>query len=62
MAKVRQNPKVRELLLATGDLELRPDHKQGADATAAYRYFEIYTRIRAELRAELRAEGAAKGD
>ena len=49
-AKVLQNPPVRQLLEATGDLVLRPDHDQGKDATPAYRYFEILMRIRAELR------------
>jgi predicted NAD-dependent protein-ADP-ribosyltransferase YbiA (DUF1768 family) len=50
-AKVAQNPPVRQLLLATGDLVLRPDHDQGKDATPAYRYFDILMRLRAELRA-----------
>ena len=52
LAKVRQNPEVFDLLLRTGDLELRPDHEQGKDATAAYRYFEIYMKIRDLLREE----------
>jgi hypothetical protein len=46
---VKQNPKVREVLLATGDLVLKPDHHQEPDAPAAWRYFEILTAIRAEL-------------
>ena len=48
--KVRQNPEVRRVLLATGDLVLRPDHHQEPDAPAAWRYFEILTAIRSELR------------
>ena len=48
-AKVEQNPEVRKLLLATGDLVLRPDHRQGPEATAAYQYFYILMRLRAEL-------------
>ena len=44
--KVRQNPEVRRVLLATGDLRLRPDHRQEPDAPAAWRYFEILTAIR----------------
>ncbi|HBP22012.1 MAG TPA: hypothetical protein DEA08_30040 [Planctomycetes bacterium] len=48
-AKVAQNPRVREVLLATGDLVLKPDHVQEEDATPAWRYFEIYMKIRAEL-------------
>jgi len=47
--KVRQNPDVRMVLLATGDLMLRPDHHQEPDAPAAWRYYEILTMIRAEL-------------
>ena len=47
--KVRQNPDVRMVLLATGDLVLRPDHHQEPDASAAWRYYEILTMIRAEL-------------
>jgi len=47
--KVKQNPEVRRVLLATGDLVLKPDHHQEKDAPAAWRYFEILTGIRAEL-------------
>jgi predicted NAD-dependent protein-ADP-ribosyltransferase YbiA (DUF1768 family) len=49
-AKVRQNPEVRRVLLATGDLVLRPDHHQEAGAPAEWRYFEIWMGIRGELR------------
>jgi predicted NAD-dependent protein-ADP-ribosyltransferase YbiA (DUF1768 family) len=49
--KVLQNPEVSRVLLATGDLILKPDHVQEPDAPAAWRYFEILTKIRAELRA-----------
>ena len=49
--KVRQNPDVRRVLLATGDLILKPDHHQAPNAPAAWRYFEILTKIRADLRA-----------
>jgi predicted NAD-dependent protein-ADP-ribosyltransferase YbiA (DUF1768 family) len=31
--KVRQNPEVKQVLLATGDLILRPDHHQEAVAS-----------------------------
>jgi hypothetical protein len=48
--KVLQNPEVRKVLLATGDLILRPDHHQEPGAPAAWRYFEILTKIRADLR------------
>ena len=47
--KVRQNPDVRKVLLATGNLVLKPDHHQEPDAPAAWRYFEILTQIRGEL-------------
>jgi predicted NAD-dependent protein-ADP-ribosyltransferase YbiA (DUF1768 family) len=48
--KVKQNAEVRRVLLATGDLVLRPDHHQEPDAPPEWRYFEILTRIRADLR------------
>ena len=48
-AKLEQNPKVRETLLATGKLVLRPDHVQEPDAPAEWRYFEIWMDLRAEL-------------
>lgn len=50
--KVKQNPEVKKVLLATGDLILKPDHHQEPNAPAAWRYYEIYTQIRAELRAQ----------
>jgi predicted NAD-dependent protein-ADP-ribosyltransferase YbiA (DUF1768 family) len=50
--KVRQNPKVREVLLATGDLALKPDHHQEPDAPAAWRYYEILMQIRAAIQRE----------
>jgi hypothetical protein len=48
--KVRQNPKVQEVLLATGDLVLKPDHHQAPDSPAAWRYYEILTQVRDELK------------
>ncbi len=47
--KVRQNPDVEKVLLATGDLILKPDHHQEPNAPAAWRYYEILTQIRGEL-------------
>jgi len=47
--KVGQNPEVRKVLLATGDLILKPDHHQEPNAPAAWRYYEILTQIRTEL-------------
>lgn len=47
--KVKQNPEVKKVLLATGDLILKPDHHQEPNAPAAWRYFEIWMQIRREL-------------
>ena len=49
--KVRQNPEVKRVLLATGDLVLKPDHHQEKDAPAAWRYYEILMKIRDETAA-----------
>ncbi len=57
--KLRQNPAVRDALLATGDLVLRPDHQPEPDAPPEWRYCEIWTRIRDELRRGRRAGSAA---
>ena len=38
------------MLLATGDLVLRPDHHDEPGAPPEWRYFEILTAIRSELR------------
>jgi predicted NAD-dependent protein-ADP-ribosyltransferase YbiA (DUF1768 family) len=43
--KVRQNPEVNRVLMATGDLVLRPDHHQDPDAPPEWRY-EIMMEIR----------------
>ena len=56
-AKLEQNPRVRETLLATGDLILRPDHIQEPAAPPEWRYFEIWMEIRNELQGKLRAAG-----
>jgi predicted NAD-dependent protein-ADP-ribosyltransferase YbiA (DUF1768 family) len=53
-AKVRQNPDVRRVLLVTGDLTLKPDHRQPRDAAHAWRYHEILMKIRSELQHEAR--------
>ena len=49
-AKVRQNPDVQRVLLATGDLVLKPDHHQETNAPAAWRYYEVLMGIRARLK------------
>jgi predicted NAD-dependent protein-ADP-ribosyltransferase YbiA (DUF1768 family) len=48
-AKMEQNPKVREILMATGDLVLRPDHIEEPDPPAEWLYFKIWMEIRGEL-------------
>ena len=48
-AKILQNTSLRALLLKTGSLKLLPDHQQKADSPPAYRYFDIYMKLRAEL-------------
>lgn len=50
--KVDQNPEVKRILLATGDLVLKPDHHQEPNAPAAWRYCEILMQIRTELQRE----------
>lgn len=49
-AKLEQNPRVKEVLLQTGNLRLRPDHHPEPNAPHAWRYFEIWENIRAELK------------
>jgi hypothetical protein len=53
--KVRQNPKVKEVLLATGELVLKPDHHEEPNATVAWRYYEILTQIRDEMKKNQKA-------
>lgn len=50
--KVRQNADVKKVLLATGDLILKPDHYGEQNAPAEWRYYEILTQIRSELQRE----------
>ena len=47
--KVSQNPNVKKVLLATGNLVLKPDHHQDPDAPAAWHYYDILMEIRSEL-------------
>lgn len=49
LAKVQQNPAVKEVLLKTRGLKLLPDHRQDANSPPAYRYFEIAMKIRDSL-------------
>jgi len=48
-AKLAQNPKVREVLLSTGNLTLLPDHIQETGAPPEWAYFTIWMQIRTEL-------------
>lgn len=46
MAKFEQNPDVREILLATGNLKLRPDHIEEDCRAPEWKYYEIWMEIR----------------
>jgi len=48
-AKLDQNPRVREVLLSTGDLVLLPDHIQEPDPPAEWLYFRLWMDLRSEL-------------
>lgn len=48
-AKIDQNPEVQRVLMATGDLKLRPDHHEDKDGTKAWKYYDIYMKLRKEL-------------
>lgn len=48
-AKLLQNPKVRGILLQTGNLILRPDHVGEPDAPPEWQYFQIWMEIRSGL-------------
>ena len=50
IAKLDQNPEVKRLLLATGDLILKPDHDQGTDVPPAWKYYEIWMELRTSLK------------
>ena len=47
--KVKQNPEVKRVLLATGNLILKPDHYGEINAPPEWRYYEILMMIRKEL-------------
>ena len=49
-AKLEQNPEVREILLRTGDLILRPDHIEEPDPPPEWLYCTIWMEIRSGLR------------
>ncbi len=49
LAKLHQNPKVKEVLLSTGDLNLLADHMTNPDDPPAWRYYRIWMEIRNSL-------------
>ena len=49
VAKLNQNPEVRRILLATGDLVLRPDHHGEVNSPPEWHYDRIWMELRAEL-------------
>src|SRR6185295_1606933 len=54
LAKMQQNPQVRKVLLATGDLVLKPDHHSEPHAPPEWRYYEIWMQIRSKLQRDLK--------
>ena len=48
-AKLGQNPEVRRILLATGDLILKPDHHGEVESPPEWKYYEIWMQLRSEL-------------
>ncbi len=48
-AKLEQNPRVRQILLSTGNLILRPDHIEEPDPPAEWLYFKIWMEIRSAI-------------
>ena len=48
-AKLAQNPRVRQVLLSTGNLTLLPDHIQEPHAPPEWAYFKIWMDLRNEL-------------
>lgn len=48
-AKLEQNPEVKRILLATGDLVLKPDHHGEANPPPEWKYNEIWMQLRSEL-------------
>jgi predicted NAD-dependent protein-ADP-ribosyltransferase YbiA (DUF1768 family) len=47
--RLEQNPKVKEILLSTGDLVLLPDHIPEEDPPVEWRYCQIWMELRSEL-------------
>ena len=49
LAKLNQNTEVKEVLLKTTGLRLKPDHEQSDHAPPAWRYYKIWEEIRDDL-------------
>lgn len=49
LAKLEQNSEVRRVLLATGDLVLRPDHDMPPHASPAHHYYAMWMVLRARV-------------
>ena len=48
-AKLEQNPEVKRILLATGDLILKPDHHGEREPPPEWKYYDIWMQIRSEM-------------
>ncbi len=48
-AKLAANPKLLDLLRSTKNLKFLADHKQKTDSPPAYKYHEIYMKLRSEI-------------
>lgn len=48
-AKAEQNPEVNRILLATGDLILKPDHHGEENPPPEWKYYDIWMQIRSDL-------------
>lgn len=58
--KLKQNSVVREVLLSTGDLILKPDHHQEEVAPEEWRYFKIWMEMRELLKKQNEALDCSK--
>ena len=47
--KLRYNPEVRRVLLATGQLQLKPDHTEGECQAPEWKYYELWMMIRKDV-------------
>ncbi len=52
-AKLEQNLEVKRILLATGDLILKPDHHGEENPPPEWKYYEIWMQLRSEMQNEM---------